>query len=266
MSESTPTPESQNDTSLAADPQDHNRRGKRRVPLVIRYLLAIGLLLGAALAGYVLTLGDDPNEEQQEQVETASATDQAVRDLQASLQSLEGRMPSLEAQRSQLDQLEQRLQDAETATPAIDVTAVGERLDSLADTLDNARHRVDLQLTALAEGVEARISEAEATAASTSDTSSSSAAAPRRQPSTANARASSRATPPSPPRLPLKISGVEYRGGQPFLSIAEGSVNQLRDVRLLGERESVGDWQLLRITGDTAEFRYRDQTITIPLP
>lgn len=266
MSEPTPTPEHQADSPLAADPQDHNRRGKRRVPLVIRYLLAIGLLLGAALAGYVLTLGDDPNEEQQEQVETASATDQAVRDLQASLQSLEDRMPSLEAQSSQLDQLEQRLQDAETTTPAIDVTAVGERLDSLADTLDNARHRVDLQLTALAEGVEARISEAEATASSTSDTSSSSASAPRRQPSTANARGSSQATPPSPPRLPLKISGVESRGGQPFLSIAEGSVNHLRDVRLLGERESVGDWQLLRITGDTAEFRYRGQTITIQLP
>lgn len=268
MSEPTPTPEQQGDTPLAADPQDHDRRSKQRVPLIIRYLLAIGLLLGAALAGYVLTLGDDPNEEQQEQVETASATDQAVavRDLQASLQSLENRMPSLEAQRSQLDQLEQRLQDAETTTPAIDVTAVGERLDSLADTLDNARHRVDLQLTALAEGVEARISEAEATASSTSDTSSSSASAPRRQPSTANARGSSQATPPSPPRLPLKISGVEYRGGQPFLSIAEGSVNHLRDVRLLGERESVGDWQLLRITGDTAEFRYRGQTITIQLP
>lgn len=266
MSDTTPTPEQQGDTPLAADPQDHDRRGKRRVPLIIRYLLAIGLLLGAAFAGYVLTLGDDPNEEQQEQVETASATDQAVRDLQASLQSLEDRLPSLEAQRAQLDQLEQRLQDAETAAPAIDVTAVGERLDSLADTLDNARHRVDLQLTALAEGVEARISEAEATAASTSDTSSSSASAPRRQPSTANARASSRTTPPSPPRLPLKISGVEYRGGQPFLSIAEGSVNHLRDVRLLGERESVGDWQLLRITDDTAEFRYRGQTITIQLP
>ncbi|MDN3525337.1 hypothetical protein QWY79_08630 [Halomonas sabkhae] len=266
MSEPTPTPDHQADSPLAADPQDHNRRGKRRVPLVIRYLLAIGLLLGAAFAGYVLTLGDDPNEEQQEQVETTSATDQAVRDLQASLKSLEDRLPTFEAQRAQLDQLEQRLQDAETAAPAIDLTDQSERLDSLADTLDNARHRVDLQLTALAEGVETRIREAEATAASASASPSSSASAPRRQPSPEDAGSSARATPPSPPRLPLKVSGVEYRGGQPFLSIAEGPVSGLQDVRLLGERESVGDWQLLRITGDTAEFRYRGQTITIQLP
>lgn len=263
MSEPTPTPETQESSPLAADPQDHEHRGKQRVPLVIRYLLAIGLLLGAAFAGVVLTLGDDPNEEQQEQVETAT---DAVRDLRASLQSLEDRLPSLEAQRARLDQLEQRLQDAETAAPAIDVTDQSERLDSLATTLDNARHRIDLQLTALAEGVERRISEAEATATRATTASTSTASAPRRQPSTADAREGTRATPPSPPRLPLKISGVEYRGGQPFLSIAEGSVNQLRDVRLLGERESVGDWQLLRITGDTAEFRYHGQTITIQLP
>lgn len=266
MSDTTPTPDHQGDTPLAADPQDHDRRGKQRVPLVIRYLLAIGLLLGAAFAGYVLTLEDDPNGEQEEQVETASATDQAMRDLKASLQSLEDRLPSLEAQRAQLNQMEQRLKHAETAEPAIDVTDLSERLDSLADTLDNARVRIDLQLTALAEGVETRISEAEATATRATTSSTSSASAPRRQPSTADARESARATPPSPPRLPLKISGVEYRGGQPFLSIAEGAVNHLRDVRLLGERESVGDWQLLRITGDTAEFRYRGQTITIQLP
>src|SRR5699024_4832294 len=157
-------------------------------------------------------LGDNPNEEQQEQVETASAADEAVRDLQASLQTLEYRLPSLEAQRARLDQLEQRLQDAETAAPAIDVTDQSERLDSLATTLDNARVRSDLQLTALAEGVETRISEAEATATHATTSSTSSASAPRRQPSTADARESARATPPSPPRLPLKISGVEYRG------------------------------------------------------
>lgn len=264
MSDTNPTQENQESGPLAADPQDHTPRGKQSVPLFIRYLLAIAVLLAVVFVGFVLTLGATPSED--DRTDAPPVTDgAALSDLQASLQALEKRLPAIEAQQTRLDQLEQRLQAAESPGKALDVAALSERMDSLAATLDSARHRIDLQLTALAEGIETRIAEVEAVAEREAVSASSTSTASRRQPST-DTSSSARATPPSPPRLPLKISGVEYRGGKPFLSIAEGSVSHLRDVRLLGERESVGEWQLLRITGNTAEFRYRGQTITIQLP
>ncbi|WP_211460858.1 P-loop NTPase family protein [Collimonas silvisoli] len=65
-------------------------------------------------------------------------------------------------------------------------------------------------------------------------------------------RAPASPTPPTPPPLPFQVSGVEWRAGEPFLSVRPNDRPTLAETRLLGLGEHAYGWQLDAIEANTA--------------
>lgn len=240
---------------LNADPDDRLPSSKR--PL--RYWLIVG---GLAFALFlVLVVGTVSLQGGPADTPEPSPLAQGVviEGLQESVQNLEQRLGSLNDLNDRVASMEQRLGEInaqlDQSSGAFDVESLTHRMGALEGFLEEASPRIDMQLTALEEVVSNRLAESTAASRQVSE--------PEPSPTPAKPRTASR---PAVPRLPLHISGVEYRGGRPFLSVATGPVHDLDQVRLLGERESVGEWQLVTINASTAVFRYRGQNVTVNLP
>lgn len=240
---------------LNADPDDRLPSSKR--PL--RYWLIVG---GLAFALFlVLVVGTVSLQGGPADTPEPSPLAQGVviEGLQESVQNLEQRLGSLNDMNARVASMEQRLGEINAqlgqSSGAFDVESLTHRMGALEGFLEEASPRIDMQLTALEEVVSNRLAESTAASRQVSE--------PEPSPTPAKPRTASR---PAVPRLPLHISGVEYRGGRPFLSVATGPVHDLDQVRLLGERESVGEWQLVTINASTAVFRYRGQNVTVNLP
>ncbi|MCC4113902.1 hypothetical protein LLG90_00905 [Aromatoleum toluclasticum] len=132
--------------------------------------------------------------------------------------------------------------------------------------LDAARHALDERLVhverALSEdayagdmrALQARLGAIEARLKKSSP---SAAVAPRRTVEAAK---------PKPLEPPFNVAGLELRGGERFLSIAEPGATSLPDVRLLREGDSAGAWQLQAIEARAAMFRVDGQTLRVAVP
>lgn len=242
--------------SLSADPQDHqasNKRPKRHWFIV--GICGIALLVVMVVGSQVLRGGPDSTPEP-----SADAQRVAIESLQGQIQSIEQRLSSIEEQGTRVAALGQRLDiiDERISQQAgdFDPEALASRMEALETFLEDAAPQIDMQMTALEEVVSTRLADVAASRPAED-------VKPSPAPARTHARADRR---PATPRVPLRISGIEYRGGHPFLSVATGSVNSLDQVILLGERESVGEWQLVQINATTAVFRYRGQDVTVNLP
>ncbi|MDF9434657.1 hypothetical protein [Chromohalobacter israelensis] len=229
-------------------------------PLRRLLIVAVPLAVFVTLLFVVLfVLGNNSEEPPASAAPAQPDQPEAITRLQGSVQDLEQRLGSLSDLNARVASMEQRLSEVnaqlDQQSGAIDVENMSHRMEALEGFLEEARRQIDMQLTALEEVVSNRLAEA--------SVASQQAEEPEPSPSPAKPRTASR---PAIPRLPLHISGVEYRGGRPYLSVATGPVNDLDQVRLLGERESVGEWQLVTINASTAVFRYRGQNVTVNLP
>lgn len=253
--------------ALSAEPEDHLDAGTPRKPPTgtgARYLLiaAVGaVVLFVVAMGAGGGRGDDPLQGLMLDVEGT----------RADLQLLEARVEGLEALESRISSLNTRLEEseAEIREELGAVSAYGSRLQGLEERLSQLSSETNLQFDALAERVESALAEAEAAVtAAEEEAEQARRQAQQTQTQAAPRQAAAPRQPPAPPRPPFRISGVEYRGGAPYLSIATGSgpVRSLSDVRLLGERQAQGDWQLVAIRGATAEFLVAGRTVTVPLP
>ncbi|WP_275286835.1 hypothetical protein [Halomonas elongata] len=243
---------------LNADPDERLPRKKNPPRLLLMVGgLAVGLVM--LLVAFLLVLGNEPAESPEPAAPVQPDQSEAITRLQGSVQDLEQRLGSLNDLNARVASMEQRLNEVnaqlDQQSGALNVENMTHRMEALEGFLEEARRQIDMQLTALEEVVSNRLAEA--------SVASQQAEEPEPSPSPAKPRTASR---PAIPRLPLHISGVEYRGGRPYLSVATGPVNDLDQVRLLGERESVGEWQLVTINASTAVFRYRGQNVTVNLP
>lgn len=240
---------------LTADPGERLLKKKRPS----RRLLMVGGLavaLVALLIVVLLTRGNGPADPP----EPATAVQpEAITRLQGSVHDLEQRLGSMNDLNARVASMGQRVDqlNAQLDQPSgdLDVERLSHRMEALESFLEGASPRIDMQLTALEEVVLNRLAEL--------TTATLHVEEPEPSPTPTKPRTASR---PAVPRLPLHISGVEYRGGRPYLSVATGPVQTLDQVRLLGERESVGEWQLVTINASTAVFRYRGQNVTVNLP
>ncbi|ALM54107.1 hypothetical protein [Halomonas huangheensis] len=257
-----PEPNGPLSSEASRDPLTANSIDRLPWSKIIVWGLVVALLGGLAIALFmVLVAGTDSLQGDPTDTPEPSPMAQGVviESLQGSVQDLEQRLGSLNDLNARVASMEQRLGEInaqlDQPSDALDVESLTHRMDALEGFLEEASPRIDMQLTALEEVVSNRLAESAAASRHVSE--------PEPSPTPAKPRTSSR---PAVPRLPLHISGVEYRGGRPFLSVATGPVHDLDQVRLLGERESVGEWQLVTINASTAVFRYRGQNVTVNLP
>ena len=249
--------------SLAAD-QDHKRETRGRQPRGMLVAAVVVLLfVGAAglVASWFIMQGNEQNGLQLE----LSAT-------RADVVLLEERVADLMMLGERLAELEQRIEQLSEAlsdqADRVDVRISGVQRELERVNAQGARSEVRIeslheQLGSAVLELEGAVNEAREEAAQAREQ----ARARSQQTQAQVARASSPPSRPQPqPQPPFRVSGVEWRGGKPFLSIATGAVRSLRDVRLIGERESVDGWQLIAIRGGTAQFSVRGESVDVPIP
>lgn len=183
---------------------------------------------------------------------------------------LEERVADLMMLGERLAELEQRIEQLSEAlsdqADRVDVRISGVQRELERVNAQGARSEVRIeslheQLGSAVQELEGAVNEAREEAAQAREQ----ARARSQQTQAQVARASSPPSRPQP-QPPFRVSGVEWRGGKPFLSIATGAVRSLRDVRLIGERESVDGWQLIAIRGGTAQFSVRGESVDVPIP
>ena len=88
----------------------------------------------------------------------------------------------------------------------------------------------------------------------------------KRAPSATAPRKTAETTKAKVPEPPFDVVGLELRGGERFVSIASRGATSLTDLRLLGEGESIGAWQLQAIDAHAVVFLVDDQTVRVALP
>ncbi|WP_249978015.1 hypothetical protein [Vreelandella olivaria] len=255
---------------IKAEPADHQETVSKRsgkpfsMPLSVKAGLGCVVLMGGALI-LVALFG-----------RTGGGDDEFLNNLNMGLAGTRSDILLLEERVAHVEGYEERLErldvgDAGLRESLEGLSGVAERLEDLEQRVDQLTSQIEIRLAAFSEQLDSELAEAHAAvevaeqqtllARQARDEAQAEAdRAATRQASTAQSAA------PAPSRPPFSISGVEYRGGRSFLSIATGPVSALGEVRLLGERESEGEWQLVSIGSSSAEFYYRGRSVTVPLP
>ncbi|MCE8005313.1 hypothetical protein [Billgrantia ethanolica] len=252
--------------SLFAEPEDHENPSPRK-PLLKRLLLVVSasVVLLMVFAGALAVFGggerggEDPLQELRLDLAGTQADVLLIEERLQVLASMEERIGALA-------EITQLLEDSDTELRQRVQQLVGgdspdARIDALEEGVGRFMSQIEVRIEALSERLDTELEKTEAAVEAAKQEAEEARKAQA-------ARQSSPVQSAAPPRPPFRISGVEHRGGRPYLSIATGSgpVNSLGQVRLLGEREAQGDWQLVSIGGVTAEFNYRGRSVTVPLP
>lgn len=257
---------------ITAEPDEHKTTSRpdskppsSKMPLTIKAMIggvvAVGVLLIIGLISRGSGGGDD---------ELIHNINMGLAGTRADIGLVEDRLAAVEG-------YGERLEDLEAGGTGLreslaDLNGMAKRFESLEQRLDQLASEIDVRMAAFSERLdndleeaEAAVEEAERQAQLASDQARRAASAQAEEARVA-AREQSSEQSAAPSRPPFSISGVEYRGGRKFLSIASGSVSSLGDVRLLGERESHGEWQLVSIGRTSADFYHRGRSVTVPLP
>ena len=153
-----------------------------------------------------------------------------------------------------LDTLEQRLQSLERKPAAVMQTrfaksqqAVETRLATLEQALAQQASGEDLMtVQARLEQIDVRLNQLQSAARS-----------PQRP------RTSPRPAAKAAPSLPLKLLGIETRGGVRFASVAPRAAQSFSQIQLLRPGEVQQDWVLQRIERQSAVFQRDDQTLVL---
>ncbi|QTF93147.1 hypothetical protein [Halomonas sp. BM-2019] len=239
------------------EPQHRGKRGAGKGGRKALYGLLAVSLAGAVVSGALL-LRPAPEEVPLESL-VQSQVHQAVVPLEETLARVESLQAALE---QRLTELDQRLERAEQRGQenAAGITAVQAQLDQLdpleprlselSETLSRLDSELNLRVTAQNEQIqtlEERLEQSRQAA---------SRPAPARQ-------APRPATPPSPP---FQVTGVESRGGRPYVGVSPNGLSSLRDIRLLGVGDRQDGWELTRIRGTHAVFSRNGRSVDVQIP
>ncbi|MDI5922736.1 hypothetical protein QLQ86_18365 [Halomonas sp. LR5S13] len=216
-------------------------------------LLAVSLV-GAVVSGALL-VRPAPDEVPVESL-VQSKVQQAVVPLEEVLARVESQQVALEQRLTDLDQrLEQAEQQVQETASAItarqaQLEQLEPRLASLAEELSRLDSELNLRVTAQNEQIHVLSERLE----------QSRQAAPR----PALARQAPR--PAAPPSPPFQVTGVESRGGRPYVGVSPNGLSSLRDIRLLGVGDHQDGWELSAIRGSHAVFRHNGYSVDVQIP
>ncbi|QTP58157.1 hypothetical protein HNO53_05140 [Billgrantia antri] len=216
-------------------------------------LLAVSLA-GAVVSGALL-LRPAPDEVPMESL-VQSQVQQAVVPLEETLARVESQQAALEQRLTRLDQrLEQAEQQVQETASAItarqaQLEQLEPRLASLAEELSRLDSELNLRITAQNEQIHALSERLE------QSRQAASRPAPARQ-------APRPAAPPSPS---FQVTGVESRGGRPYVGVSPNGLSSLRDIRLLGIGDRQDGWELTRIRGTHAVFSRNGRSVDVQIP
>lgn len=175
-----------------------------------------------------------------------------------------------------MDKLQDQLDRKEQFTPVADADfrssqqALSNRIDStqaltlelkrVIETLqqDSARNQDLIVLAAKLDQVEGGLQDLKTNRAAT--VAKPKSASPQRKPEAVAAK-------PIEPPPPFNIIGIEYRGGERFLSVAPPGSSSLSDLYLVHPGDSVGatSWRLASLDGTSARFTVNGSARTVAL-
>ncbi len=262
--------------TIVADPEDSHASPKRshnngksssKMPLSVKVVVGGVVLVGGFLILVALTgWGDNRGEDELKNLS---------RDLagtRADLLLVEERLAEVEGYGNRLQRLDEG--DKLVRENLENLNGFVDRLDTLEQRITLFSSQMEVRMSAFSERLDNELEEAEAAvdaaeqqaqlARDEARRAASAQAEAERLAARSTSQAPTRSA--SPPRPPFSISGVEYRGGRKFLSIAVGPVSSLSEVKMLGERETEGEWQLVSIGSASAEFYHRGRSVSVPLP
>ncbi|MEQ5803592.1 hypothetical protein [Halomonas sp. H10-9-1] len=240
-----------------AEPQHRRKRGAGKGGRKALYGLLAVSLAGAVVSGALL-LRPVPEEVPMESL-VQSQVQQAVVPLEEALTRVASQQAALE---QRLEELGQRLERAERRgeVNAAGITAaqaqleqldpLEPRLSELAKTLSRLDSELNLRVTAQNEQIQTLEERLE----------QSRQAASRPAP----ARQTPRPAAPSSP--PFQVSGIESRGGRPYVGVSPNGLSSLRDIRLLGVGDRQDGWELTRIRGTHAVFSRNGRSVDVQIP
>lgn len=253
-------------TELSPDPKpmgsasSAKHRGKRGAGKGGRkslYSLLAVSLAGAVVSGTLL-LRPAPEEVPVASL-VQSQLQQVLVPLEESLARAASRQAGLEQRLAELDQRLERTEQRgqENAAGITSTQAQLEQRDplephlaELSEMLSHLDSELNLRVTAQNEQIqrlEERLEQSQQAA---------SRPAPARQ-------APRPAAPPSPP---FQVTGIESRGGRPYIGVSPNGLSSLRDIRLLGVGERQDGWELSSIRGSHAVFRHNGRSVDVPIP
>ncbi|MGJ7462150.1 hypothetical protein ACR80S_13700 [Halomonas sp. MA07-2] len=249
-------------TELTPDhkPTESQRRRKRGAGKGSRKalygLLAVSLA-GAVVSGALL-LRPVPEEVPMESL-VQSQVQQAVVPLEESLARVESQQAALEQRLTELDQrlerAEQRGQEhaagitaAQAQLEQLDPLEL--RLSELAETLNRLDSELNLRVTAQNEQIQTLEERLEQS----------------RQAASRPAPARPAPRPAAPPSPPFQVTGVESRGGRPYVGVSPNGLSSLRDIRLLGVGDRQDGWELTSIRSTHAVFSRNGRSVDVQIP
>jgi len=239
------------------EPQHRRKRGAGKGGGKALYGLLAVSLAGAVVSGALL-LKPAPGEVPMESL-VQSQVQQAVVPLEEALARVASQQAALEQRLAELDQRLERAEQREQENAAAITAAQAQleqrdplepRLAELSETLSHLDSELNLRVTAQNEQIqtlEERLEQSQQAA---------SRPAPARQ-------APRPAAPPSPS---FQVTGVESRGGRPYVGVSPNGQSSLRDVHLLGVGDRQDGWELTRIRGTHAVFSRHGRSVDVQIP
>lgn len=196
--------------------------------------------------------------------------------------------PTLESrvqqQQHDIAQLRTQLDELQSNQGAIASTRqeMKGRLDSLADRMDEQEHyraaperqslpgdveALSKRLEKLSSSVDVRFSAAQEKEQALENAI---AKVRERQESAKKAAKPNASQPPAEqaPTPPFTITGLELRGGRPYVGVLKrsGGAGRLSDIQLVAEGQRVGEWRLSGISDHSATFAVNGQSVAVLIP
>ncbi|WP_444679071.1 hypothetical protein [Halomonas sp. E19] len=239
------------------EPQRRPKRGAGKGGRKTLYGLLAVSLAGAVVSGALL-LRPAPEEVPMESL-VQSQVQQALVPLEETLARVASQQAALEQRLTELDQrlerAEQRGQENAAGIAAAQAQLeqrdpLEPRLSELSETLSRLDSELNLRVTAQNEQIHALSERLE----------QSRQAASRPAP----ARQAPRPAAPSSPSF--QVTGVESRGGRPYVGVSPNGLSSLRDIRLLGVGDRQDGWELTAIRGAHAVFSRNGRSVDVQIP
>lgn len=233
---------------------------KRKTIWSVPRLVFIGLVITGLLVGLYVVLIDDGGSEGP----TLDVRLQQQRDLIEQLRTQVSELQSNQDARAsargdlmrQVDALAERMEAQERYRAAPARQSLPGDVDTLSKRLDKLSSSVDVRFSAAQEKEQA-LENAIAKVRERQESAKKAA-----KPSAHQSPAKQAPTPP------FTITGLELRGGRPYVGVLKrsGSAGRLSDIQLISEGQRIGEWRLSGISDHSATFAFNGQSVAVSIP
>lgn len=233
---------------------------KRKTIWNVPRLVFIGLVITGLLVGlYVVLIDDGGSEGPTLDVRLQQQRD-LIEQLRTQIRELQSNQDARASARGdlmrQIGALAERMEAQERYRDAPARQSLPGDVDTLSKRLEKLSSSVDVRFSAAQEKEQALENAIEEVR--------------ERQTITEKAAKPSRHHPPAKqaPTPPFTITGLELRGGRPYVGVLKrnGGVGRLSDIQLVAEGQRIGEWRLAGISDHSATFAIDGQNVAISIP